>query len=446
MTNSYTQLAKDVISLAKSKGAELVSVSIGNSRSFELEVRNQQIDVLKESGSSGISISVCKDKRHSSLASNDLKIKTIESLISSTMKALPYMGVDEFYTLPDPSLQGKSAGDLMLKDCEFDEHDPAEKVKRTLQLEEKTVALDARLMTEQAYHSDAISHEVYADSNGFVGEETETFYTFGMSALAEDSAGEGENKARKQTDGWHTCSRFYKQMEGLDSIAQKSAQRVLRKLGAVKPKSQEVPVVFSADMARSFLGGAASAMMGSNIFRKHSFLADQLKKKIAGENINIIDNPLLPGKLGSRHFDNEGIESKPLSLIENGVLRSYMLSTYSANKLNMTTTGHASGISNLILEPGNYTEEELISSVSNGLYLTFMSGQGANITTGDYSRGAQGIWIRDGKLAEPVAEFTIASKFLDMLNNITMIASEVDERSAILSPAFKIKRMAISGQ
>lgn len=431
--------------MAQSMGAELVSVSIGNARSFESEVRNRQTDVLKEAGSSGISVSVCKNRRRSSMFSNDLRLETIELLISSTMKALPYMGVDEFYTLPDVSLQGRSPGDLRLMDTSFDSHESSEKVKNILLLEERTLGLDSRLKTEQAYHSDSISHSVYADSNGFIGEETETIYTFGISALAEDNTQEGENKARKQTDGWHTCSRFYEKLDRLDTIAQKTAQRVLRKIGAVKPKSQEVPVVFNAEMARSFLGSVASAMMGDNIFRKRSFLADRLGNKIAHKGVILRDDPLLPEKLGSRHFDSEGVEAKPLSLVENGILKRYMLSTYSANKLKMKTTGHAGGISNLILEPGKYTEDELIASVDNGLYLTFMSGQGANITTGDYSRGAQGIWIRKGKLAEPAAEFTIAGTFLDMLNNITMIASEVDECSSILTPAFKIDRIAISG-
>jgi len=185
--------------------------------------------------------------------------------------------------------------------------------------------------------------------------------------------------------------------------------------------------------------------MGENLFRKQSFLLNRLNESIADSKINLIDNPLLPGKLGSRHFDSEGVEAKPLVLIENGVLKNYMLSTYSANKLGMTSNGHSGGISNLILKLGDYPEEELIASVKNGLYLTFMSGQGANIVTGDFSRGAQGIWIREGKLAEPVSEFTIAGTFTEMLNNLKMIGSEVDERSSILTPSFKIDKMAVSG-
>ena len=198
-------------------------------------------------------------------------------------------------------------------------------------------------------------------------------------------------------------------------------------------------------MAQSFLGKIASALMGENLFRNQSFLLNKLNETIADSNINLIDNPLLPGKLGSRHFDSEGVEAKPLILIENGVLKNYMLSTYSANKLGMISNGHSGGISNLILKFGKYTEEELIASVKNGLYLTSMTGQGANIVTGDFSRGGQGIWIRDGKFAEPVCEFTISGTFAEMLKNLKMIGNEIDERTSILTPAFKINKMTVSG-
>jgi len=441
----YKELTQEIIQFARKQGAEQVTVSLGRATSFQVEVREGQIDLLKEAGSSGIHISLCKNHQRSSVSSNDLRLETLEPLVQSTMESLPYMGEDPYYTLPNPDLQGRAEGDLEFVDPKFEEYSSPEKIQTVIDLEKKILSLDSRLKSEQAFFSDTLSHSVYGDSNGFLDGNTKNIYSLGASAFVEDKDEAGLNTARKQTDGWYTCSRLYHKLEPLDKIARQTCQRVLRKIGAVKPKSQKVPVVFSPEMASSFLGSVASAMMGENIFRKHSFLIDRLNTKIAHESIQLIDDPLMPGKLGSRYFDGEGVKARPLVLIENGILKNYMLSTYSANKLNMTTTGHASGTSNLVLEPGKYTEEELIASVKDGLYLTVMSGQGANLTTGDYSRGAQGLWIRDGKLAEPVNEFTIASNFLDMLNNISMIANEVDERSAILTPAFKIEKMAISG-
>ncbi|MGK5094091.1 TldD/PmbA family protein [Deltaproteobacteria bacterium TL4] len=445
MIDLYKQLTRDVIQYAKKCGADTVTVSVGRATTFQVEVREGQIDLLKESGSSGIHISLSKEHKRSSVSSNDLRLETLKPLIKSTIQTLPYMGEDPFYTLPDPSLQGRAEGDLKFEDPQYSQFTTEEKVQMSKALEQEVLARDPKLKSEQAYYSDTLSHSVYADSNGFIDGITKTLYSLGVTAFAEDQDSNGLNSARKQTDGWYSCTRFYHQLEPLEHIAEKTCERVLRKLGAVKPKSQELAVVFSPEMARSFLGSLSSAMMGDNIFRKNSFLVDRLGTTIATKAVQLQDEPLLAERLGSRYYDGEGVRAKPLTLLEEGILQNYMLSTYSANKLGMTTTGHSNGTSNLVLIPGNYSEEELIASTPEGLYLTFMSGQGANITTGDYSRGAQGLMIRDGKLAESVQEFTIASTYLNILNNIHMIAKDIDLRSSILSPAFKVEKMAISG-
>ena len=451
MLEKHKTIAKDIIELAQKYGAEQVSVSLANSTSFQVDVREKKIESLQESGSSGIHLTVSKNKRRSTVSSNDLRIETLAPLILSTLQALPFMGEDEFYSLPDPKLQGRAPGNLEFLDPDFDKLCSEEKIKIALDLEQLSLKSDKRLRTDQSFYSDSISYMVHADSNGFLEGETKTLFSLGVSMIADDTesttnvTSNSTNVGRKQTDGWYSATRFHKNLTPSQEIVDQACRRTLRKLGAIKPASQEVPVVFSSEMAQSFLGKIASALMGENLFRKQSFLLNKLNESIADSKINLIDDPLLPGKLGSRHFDSEGVEAKPLVLIENGVLKNYMLSTYSANKLGMISNGHSGGISNLILKLGDYPEEELIASVKNGLYLTFMSGQGANIVTGDFSRGAQGIWIRDGKLMEPVSEFTIAGTFSEMLMNLRMIGSEVDERSSILTPAFKIDKMAVSG-
>ena len=451
MLEKHKTIAKDIIELAQKYGAEQVSVSLANSTSFQVDVREKKIESLQESGSSGIHLTVSKNKRRSTVSSNDLRIETLAPLILSTLQALPFMGEDEFYSLPDPKLQGRAPGNLEFLDPDFDKQCSDEKIKIALDLEQLSLKSDKRLRTDQSFYSDSISYMVHADSNGFLEGETKTLFSLGVSMIADDTesttnvTSNSTNVGRKQTDGWYSAARFHKNLTPSQEIVDQACRRTLRKLGAIKPASQEVPVVFSSEMAQSFLGKIASALMGENLFRKQSFLSNKLNESIADSKINLIDDPLLPGKLGSRHFDSEGVEAKPLVLIENGVLKNYMLSTYSANKLGMISNGHSGGISNLILKLGDYPEEELIASVKNGLYLTFMSGQGANIVTGDFSRGAQGIWIRDGKLTEPVSEFTIAGTFSEMLMNLRMIGSEVDERSSILTPAFKIDKMALSG-
>lgn len=450
MLEDNKKIAKDVIDLALGYGTEQVSVSLAKSISFQVDVRENKIESLQESGSSGIHITISKNNRRSTVSSNDFREETLAPLIRSTLEALPYMGEDKFYTLPDPALQGRAPGNLEFLDPDYSKLSSGEKVKISLNLEALSLNTDQRLKTDQSFYSDSKSYVVHADSNGFLEGETKTLYSMGISMIADDiepksNERESTNVGRKQTDGWYSAARFHKNLTSPEDIVEKARRRTLRKLGAVKPPSQEVPVVFSSEMAQSFLGKIASALMGENLFRKQSFLLNKLDESIANAKINLIDNPLLPGKLGSRHFDSEGVQAKPLVLIENGVLKNYMLSTYSANKLGMASNGHSGGISNLILKLGDYPEEELIASVKNGLYLTSMTGQGANIVTGDFSRGGQGIWIREGKLAEPVSEFTIAGTFAEMLNNLKMIGNEIDERSSILTPAFKIDKMMVSG-
>ncbi|MDP6320488.1 MAG: TldD/PmbA family protein [SAR324 cluster bacterium] len=450
MLEDNKKIAKDVIDLALGYGTEQVSVSLAKSISFQVDVRENKIESLQESGSSGIHITISKNNRRSTVSSNDFREETLAPLIRSTLEALPHMGEDKFYTLPDPALQGRAPGDLEFLDPDYSKLSSGEKVKISLNLEALSLNTDQRLKTDQSFYSDSKSYVVHADSNGFLEGETKTLYSMGISMIADDiesksNESESTNVGRKQTDGWYSAARFHKNLTSPEDIVEKARRRTLRKLGAVKPPSQEVPVVFSSEMAQSFLGKIASALMGENLFRKQSFLLNKLDESIANAKINLIDNPLLPGKLGSRHFDSEGVQAKPLVLIENGVLKNYMLSTYSANKLGMASNGHSGGISNLILKLGDYPEEELIASVKNGLYLTSMTGQGANIVTGDFSRGGQGIWIREGKLAEPVSEFTIAGTFAEMLNNLKMIGNEIDERSSILTPAFKIDKMMVSG-
>ena len=450
MLEDNKKIAKDVIDLALGYGTEQVSVSLAKSISFQVDVRENKIESLQESGSSGIHITISKNNRRSTVSSNDFREETLAPLIRSTLEALPYMGEDKFYTLPDPALQGRAPVDLEFLDPDYSKLSSGEKVKISLNLEALSLNTDQRLKTDQSFYSDSKSYVVHADSNGFLEGETKTLYSMGISMIADDiesksNESESTNVGRKQTDGWYSAARFHKNLTSPEDIVEKARRRTLRKLGAVKPPSQEVPVVFSSEMAQSFLGKIASALMGENLFRKQSFLLNKLDESIANAKINLIDNPLLPGKLGSRHFDSEGVQAKPLVLIENGVLKNYMLSTYSANKLGMASNGHSGGISNLILKLGDYPEEELIASVKNGLYLTSMTGQGANIVTGDFSRGGQGIWIREGKLAEPVSEFTIAGTFAEMLNNLKMIGNEIDERSSILTPAFKIDKMMVSG-
>ncbi|HLP15690.1 MAG TPA: metallopeptidase TldD-related protein, partial [Bacteroidota bacterium] len=224
-----------------------------------------------------------------------------------------------------------------------------------------------------------------------------------------------------------------------------AAKRTLDKRGARKPKTQTVPVVFENTVARSLLGFLNNAIAGANIYTKQSFLVEKLGQKIAGENITIIEDPLLPGQIGSRPFDGEGVKSRKKIIVEKGVLNTFLLDTYAAKKLQSRSTGNAGGVSNLHLAPGNCTLEEIIASIDNGVLVTSLSGFGEILQTGDYSRGAQGFWIEHGKIAYAVNEFTIASNLLEMLNNVEMIGNDPIKTGSVYCPSLKIKSMTVSG-
>ena len=292
MLEKHKTIAKDIIELAQKYGAEQVSVSLANSTSFQVDVREKKIESLQESGSSGIHLTVSKNKRRSTVSSNDLRIETLAPLILSTLQALPFMGEDEFYSLPDPKLQGRAPGNLEFLDPDFDKLCSEEKIKIVLDLEQLSLKSDKRLRTDQSFYSDNISYMVHADSNGFLEGETKTLFSLGVSMIADDTesttnvTSNSTNVGRKQTDGWYSAARFHKNLTPSQEIVDQACRRTLRKLGAIKPASQEVPVVFSSEMAQSFLGKIASALMGENLFRKQSFLSNKLNESIADSKIN----------------------------------------------------------------------------------------------------------------------------------------------------------------
>ncbi len=248
-------------------------------------------------------------------------------------------------------------------------------------------------------------------------------------------------------------SRQFKRLETPEVIGETAAKRALRRLGARKIPTQEAPVVFDPEMAASLLRTLAGAVAGTSIYRGSSFLLNRLKQQIAAETVTVIDDGTIPGALGSRPFDGEGIPTQRTAVVEHGVLQSYLLDTYCARRLGMTSTGNAArdaagisvGSANFYLVPGTSTPGEIIASVKSGLYLTELIGFGVNLVTGDYSRGAVGLWIENGELTYPVEEITIAGNLTEMLRHIEMVGNDLVFRGRTAAPTLKIARMTIAG-
>ena len=258
-----------------------------------------------------------------------------------------------------------------------------------------------------------------------------------------------------ERDYWFTIARDYAGLDDAASVGRIAGERAVRRLGAVKVDTQKVPIIFEQRVARSLMGNLFEAVDGRAIYRQASFLAGKLGQKIADERITLIDDGTIPGLFGSQPFDDEGVPTRRTPVIERGVLKNYLLNTYTARKLGMKTTGNASrgitgnagiGHGNFFLEAGTKSPEEILRSVKNGFYVTELIGSGVNTVTGDYSRGAVGIWIRDGELAFPVSEVTIASTLQEMLNGIGEIGNDLDFRGSVSCPTIMIGEMTVAGR
>jgi PmbA protein len=258
-----------------------------------------------------------------------------------------------------------------------------------------------------------------------------------------------------QRDDWFSVARTLAKLESPEQVGKVAAQRTLRRLGARKAKTAQVPIIFDPMIATSILEHIFEGVNGDSVYRGASFLAGKLGQKVAGDNVTIIDDGTIPGGFGTSPFDGEGIPTRRTVVIENGVLKSYLLNTYTAKKLKLTTTGNASrglagtpgiGLGNYFLQAGKRTPKELIGDVKEGLYVTEFLGHGANLVTGDYSRGASGMWISGGEFAYPVEEITVAGNLKEMFFNISEIASDLEFRGSVAAPTLRVDGLTVGGE
>jgi PmbA protein len=295
------------------------------------------------------------------------------------------------------------------------------------------------------------------NSRGFTGEYRRSYCSFSAQPIAHDENG------NMQRNYWYSSARTTRLLEDPVAIGQEAARRTLRRLGARRVKTQQAPVVFAPEIARSIVGNIFDAANGDAIYRHATFFADMLGERVAGENVTVIDDGTLvfdhadnirTGGFGTSPFDGEGLPTRRTVLVENGILKNYVMNTYTARKLGLASTGNASrslasnpgiGAGNFYLEPGTLTPEEIIAAVPSGLYVTETMGFGVNLVTGDYSQGAAGLWIESGELAYPVEEITIAGNLKDMYQNISAIGNDLFFRTATAAPTLRIEGMTIAG-
>jgi PmbA protein len=448
------ELAADVVDRALRAGANEAEVVIREGDEFSTLVRMGQVETLKESGARGIGLRVFLGSsgayRTANTSSSDFSPSGIAHLVSSAIDLAKVTSQDPFTGMPEPEAMGQISADLGLYFDDVYSLPPAERIDYARRAEAAALSADPRLQNSDGGSFDAATgHKVMVNSRGFSGEYRRSYCSLSAMPIAQTAEG------NMQRDYWYSSARTVAKLESPESIGLEAARRTLRRLNARRVPTQSVPIVFAPEIARSLVGSMFEAANGDSIYRGASFWANKLGAQVASPNVTVIDDGTLPGLFGTAPFDGEGLPTRRTVIVENGVLKNYLLNTYTARKLNMQSTGNASrglagtpgiGAGNLFLVKGNISPQQLLSEVKSGFYVTELMGSGVNMVTGDYSRGAAGLWIENGELTFAVEEVTIAGNLKEMLHNITAIADDLEFRGAVTSPTLRIDGMTIAGE
>jgi PmbA protein len=453
VASDLQQLAQDVLNRALKAGATDAEAVVYEGDEFGAKVRLGQVETLKESGSRAVGLRVFIGQRTASTSSSDFSVESIERLVDGAITLAKITSEDPFAGLPEPEEFGKLEGDLKLYFDDVNELPPSERIEIARRAEAAAMAYDTRIQNSGGADFDtATSHKILMNSRGFTGEYQRSYCDFSVSPIAVDE------KGGMQRNYWYSISRTAKKLESPEAIGQEAARRTLSRLGARQVKTQKAPVVFSPEISRSIIGNIFDAANGDAIYRHATFFADMLGQQVAGANVTVVDDGTMIidgiGGFGTSPFDGEGLPSRRTVLVENGILKNYVMNTYTARKLGMKSTGNASrglagnpgiGAGNFYLEPGTQTPEQIIGDVKSGLYVTETMGFGVNLVTGDYSQGASGVWIENGELAYPVEEITIAGNLKDMYRNIAAIGNDLVFRGSSAAPTICVEGMTIAG-
>jgi PmbA protein len=443
-------LAQWVLDEARRHGASAAEVLLASAESLAAGVRLGEVEKLKSSRERRLGMRVFVDHASATASTAEMERDSLDGFIQNTVAMARLTAPDPFSGLPEPQRQAHDLPDLDLTDSERGIVGADEALGLARTAEKAALGADPRIRNSEGgeFHSGLYS-VLFANSNGFAGEYSATSFSLGTAPIAQSDDG------RMQQGYWYTASRHFKKLEDPETVGKTAASRALRRLGARKIKTTRVAVVFDPDMAASLLRALAGAASGPSLYKGASFLTGKLGEQIMSANVTIHDDGRMRAGLGSKPFDGEGLPTNRKNLVEKGVLLTYLLDCYSARKLKLEPTGNASrgvgeipGVSptNFYLEPGQYTPEQIIRSVKHGLYVTELIGFGVNGVTGDYSRGAGGLWIEDGELVYPVQEITIAGNLKEMFMSIEMIGNDLKWRSAVVSPTIKIAEMMIAGE
>lgn len=437
-TELLSGIAQRALERAAQRGAEQAEINVSSSLNREAGVRLGEIEVLEEARDRGVRITVYRGGCTGSASSGDLRPEIIEQTVDRALAIARH-------TQPDPAA-GLAAAELMARDLvDLDLWHPLDVamddlIARALDIEQAGRAADARISnSEGASVSAEAAISVYANSHGFLGSHCGTRYSQSCVLIAADAAG------MQRDYDWDSQRRF-DQLADPALTGTEAARRALRRLGARRVPTGKVPVLFVPEVSRGLIGHLISAVSGGALYRRASFLLGAVNTPVLPNWAALIESPRRPGAAASSCFDADGVATRESALVAAGELLRYVLSTYSARRLGLSTTANAGGVRNLRFDGGRHSYEELIAEMGRGLIVTELMGQGVNLVTGDYSRGAAGFWVENGEIAWPVEEITIAGHLREMLRNLRAAGTDHDERHSTQVPSLLVDDMMVAGQ
>jgi PmbA protein len=430
------QLVSDLLAEAKKQGATTAEAGVSSDAGLSVTVRLGEVETVEHTRDNGLGVTVYIGQRKGSASTSDLSPQAVKDTVKAACNIARYTTEDDCAGLAAPELMATELPDLDL----YHPWDLA--VDRAIGLgcecEEAARELDERIVNSEGatLNSHAGLH-VYGNSHGFVGAYPPSRHSLSCAMVGQ----EGE---AMQRDYWYTVGRAAEDMESARDVGIKAARRTLDRLGARKISTRQAPVLFQSDVAISLLRSFIGAIRGSALYRQASFLLDHLDKQVFPDFVRIHENPLLPRGMGSAAFDSEGVATKARDIVADGVLKGYVLNSYSARKLGMQTTGNAGGVRNLAIEPGDLDLDGLLKQMDTGLMVTEMMGQGVNPVTGDYSRGAAGFWVEKGEIQFPVEEITIAGNLKQMFQQLLAVGKDEERRGNTRTGSWLIENLTIA--
>ena len=431
------EIASAILDAAKRAGATAAETDVSQAVGQSVTVRKGEIETIAYNRDKGIAVTVFIGQRRGHASTADFGDESVHATVEKAIAIARFTAEDPFAGLADPKLLARDPPDLDLYHPWRLSVDHAVELGRAA--EAAAFAVDPRLTnSEGATVARGEAEFVYANSNGFSG-------GYRSSRHHIDCAVVGEEDGAMQRDYWYTASRDAAEMLSAEEVGREAGRRTARRLNARRLKTLECPVLFEAPEAADLVGFFVNAASGGSLYRKSSFLLDSLGKEVFAPVVSIREEPHLRRARGSAPFDNEGVATTPREVVTNGVLNGYFLGSYSARKLGLTTTANAGGAHNLVVKSGARDLARLVKEMNRGLLVTEQLGQGVNLVTGDYSRGAAGFWIENGEIAYPVEEITIAGNLKQMFRDIVAVGSDVDRRGSRHTGSILVAKMTIAG-